>query len=68
MLEEMTDDNLCFNLNEDMTDEEKIQRLIELTRDNKDNHSAYLIHILGDNPIVQNKRRKSFFSFLFGGS
>lgn len=65
MLEEMTDDNLCFNLNEDMTDEEKIQRLIELTRDNKDNHSAYLIHILGDN---HPKQRKSFFSFLFGGA
>ena len=46
MLEQMTDDNLCFNLNEDMDDESKIARLIRLTRDNKDNHSAHLIHIL----------------------
>lgn len=46
MLEQMTDDNLCFNLNEDMTDEEKIDRLVKLTRNNRDNHSAHLIHIL----------------------
>lgn len=64
MLEEMTDDNLCFNLNEDMSDEDKIQRLIELTRDNKDNHSAYLVHILGDKPEEQEMQGGSFLGSL----
>ncbi len=46
MLEQMSDDNLCFNLAEQMSDGEKKERLIRLTCDNRDNHSAHLIHIL----------------------
>ena len=54
MLEQMSDDNLCFNLNEDMTDGEKIERLVRLTKNNRDNHSAYLVHILGVEPLPEN--------------
>lgn len=47
MLEEMEDENLLFMLSkEGTTDEEKIKMLIGSTEENKDNHSAYLIHII----------------------
>ena len=45
MLEEMEDDELLSILNNNESDEEKRQQLIEATKNNKDNHSAYLIHI-----------------------
>lgn len=45
MLEEMENDELVSILSTDISDEEKLQRLILVTADNKDNHSAYLIHI-----------------------
>lgn len=45
MLEEMENDELASILSADISDEEKRQRLILATADNKDNHSAYLIHI-----------------------
>lgn len=45
MLEEMENDELVSILSTDISDEEKRQRLILATADNKDNHSAYLIHI-----------------------
>lgn len=54
MLEHMSDNNLCFNINENMTDEEKMERLVLLTKDNRDNHSAYLVHILGVEPLPEN--------------
>lgn len=48
MLEQMEDDEL-FNIvsNPDNTDEEKAQQLIELTKNNADNHSGYLIRVKG---------------------
>ncbi|MBO7570067.1 MAG: serine/threonine-protein phosphatase [Bacteroidaceae bacterium] len=45
MLEEMENEELAFIFSADISDEEKCQRLILATADNKDNHSAYLIHI-----------------------
>ena len=45
MLEEMENEELVSILAADTSDEEKRQRLILATADNKDNHSAYLIHI-----------------------
>ena len=45
MLEEMENDELVSILSADISDEEKRQRLILATADNKDNHSACLIHI-----------------------
>lgn len=46
MLEQTSDDNLCFILANDVTDEEKRDMLIKVSKDNHDNHSAHLIHIL----------------------
>ncbi len=45
MLEQMENEELASILSADISDEEKCQRLILATADNKDNHSAYLIHI-----------------------
>lgn len=45
MLEEMENEELASIFSADISDEEKCQRLILATADNKDNHSAYLIHI-----------------------
>ncbi len=45
MLEEMDDDNVVNILSMDNDDSEKIRILTELTVENKDNHSAYLIRI-----------------------
>lgn len=45
MLEEMEDDELMAIVGGRATDEEKAARLVELTRNNADNHSAYLIHV-----------------------
>lgn len=50
MLEQTTNDNLCFVLHKDIPDEEKRDMLIRLSRDNKDNHSAHLIHVLDVQP------------------
>ena len=48
MLEQMEDDNLRFNFSA-MTgdDENKVHVLTEATRFNRDNHTAFIIHILG---------------------
>lgn len=46
MLEQTSDANLCFILNENISDKEKINMLINVSENNKDNHSAHLIHIL----------------------
>ena len=45
MLEQMDNDELVDLLSSQLTDEEKRSQLIELTYDNKDNHSAWIIHI-----------------------
>ena len=41
----MDNDQLEALLSSQLTDEEKRNKLIELTKDNQDNHSAWLIHI-----------------------
>lgn len=45
MLEKMEDDELLAIVGGDGSDEEKVARLLELTKDNADNHSAYLLHV-----------------------
>lgn len=45
MLEQMSNDELCRLLSADGSDEKKRKQLVVATSDNKDNHSAYLIHI-----------------------
>lgn len=46
MLEETSDDNILFIItNPKKTDEEKIEMLRNVTEENKDNHTAHLIHI-----------------------
>lgn len=45
MLEQMSNDELCHLLSADGSDEKKRKQLVAATSDNKDNHSAYLIHI-----------------------
>lgn len=45
MLEQMENDELCNIFSSDGSDEKKRQQLIAATMDNKDNHSAYFIHI-----------------------
>ncbi len=47
MLEEMSDDNIRFLFSaKGGTIEEKREKLIALTKDNKDNHTAILVHII----------------------
>lgn len=46
MLEQTSNDNLCMILNEEVSDEEKREMLVKVTKKNKDNHSAHIIHIL----------------------
>ena len=45
MLEQMTNEELVALLSSDISDEEKRSQLIKATANNKDNHSAWLIHI-----------------------
>lgn len=45
MLERMGNDQLVALLSSQLTDEEKRNKLIELTKVNQDNHSAWIIHI-----------------------
>lgn len=45
MLEQMTNEELAALLSSDISDEEKRSQLIKATANNKDNHSAWLIHI-----------------------
>ncbi len=47
MLEQMTDKELVSLLRKRVTDNQKCKKLIELTKYNKDNHSAYIIYITG---------------------
>lgn len=45
MLEQMTNKELAALLSSDISDEEKRNQLIKATANNKDNHSAWLIHV-----------------------
>lgn len=46
MLEQTTDENLLFIVaNKKKSDKEKVEMLREVTKDNKDNHTAHLIYI-----------------------
>lgn len=45
MLEQMENDELCKLFSTDSTDKKKCQQLISATANNKDNHSAYIIHV-----------------------
>lgn len=62
MLEQMDNDELCRLLSADGSDEKKRMQLIAATSDNKDNHSAYLIHIkevmreAGDNMLLDDEQ------------
>lgn len=47
MLEQMDNDALCQLFSSKKTDEEKRLQLIEATKDNKDNHSAYFVAVGG---------------------
>jgi protein phosphatase len=46
MLEQMSDSELLNIIADNTTDEEKREVLVNATQNNKDNHSAYLIHVL----------------------
>ena len=65
MLEEMEDEELMSIVASTDTDEQKRQRLIEVTGGNADNHSAYLIKVKaviaepGDESLVGSLDRKS---------
>lgn len=45
MLEQMDNNQLVALLSSQLTDEEKKNKLIELTKGNQDNHSAWILHI-----------------------
>lgn len=45
MLEQMSDDELLIILSSDLPDEKKREIMIGNTKENKDNHSAFIIHI-----------------------
>lgn len=61
MLEQMEDDELLgIVADPGKTEEEKVERLIELTKDNADNHSAYLIRV--DSVLADPDRDKLYVS------
>lgn len=53
MLEQMTNEELAALLSSDISDEEKRNQLLKATANNKDNHSAWLIHI---KDVIKEKR------------
>ena len=61
MLEQMSNDELVSLLSSNATDKEKHQKLIDVTINNKDNHSAWIIHVksvtkeLGDESLANNE-------------
>lgn len=62
MLEQMEDDDLLALVSDNTTDSEKRETLIRATAGNKDNHSAYLIHVErvekepGDEALIDDER------------
>ena len=57
MLEEASNANLCFMLNQQKPEEELIKMLVLNSQHNRDNHSAHLIHILD---VENNNRSKRY--------
>lgn len=45
VLEKMDDEGILDWLSEETSDEEKCKKLVEMTKENDDNHSAYLVHV-----------------------
>ncbi len=54
MLENMEDEQLCYFFSEEAgDDEQKVDSLLKATQENRDNHSAFLVHITEvEGPIV----------------
>ncbi len=47
MLENMEDEQICYNFSDAVGDDEKkVQSLIKATKQNRDNHSAIIVHII----------------------
>lgn len=63
MLEQTTDENLLFIItNKKKSDKEKVEMLREVTKENKDNHTAHLIHIDkvdGNAPVMNTPQASS---------
>lgn len=57
MLENMDDNQLCYFFSDEAGDDEnKVKSLLNATQENRDNHSAIIVHILDViNPIVETK-------------
>lgn len=55
MLENMESPQICYNFSDAAgTDEEKVERLTKATQENRDNHTAIIVHILDVfNPAVE---------------
>lgn len=52
MLENITDAGLVEILRSNISDDEKKRMLLVNSKENKDNHSAYLIHVMDDNAVT----------------
>ena len=55
ILEQMEDENIKHIFSEKYSDEQKVDMIIKVTQDNRDNHTAFLVHVLdviGDVPIT----------------
>lgn len=52
MLEDISDDNLVFILSQDVTDEEKVRMLKRSSEQSKDNHSAFLVHVVDSSHVT----------------
>lgn len=66
ILEHLDDEELMDWLTADDTDDQKRQKLVEMTRESADNHSAYLIHISdiqaeeGDDAYINDEQKVRF--------
>lgn len=57
MLENMENPQICYNFSEATgTDEEKVTRLIQATQENRDNHTAIIVHILDVTDPIEEKK------------
>lgn len=55
ILEQMEDENIKHIFSEKYSDEQKVDMIIKVTQDNRDNHTAFLVHVLdviGEAPIT----------------
>ncbi len=71
MLENMEDEQLCYFFSQEAGDDQrKVESLLKATRENRDNHSAILVHVLDVINPRQNHRGNAQFStdnkFLYG--